>query len=350
MAEMTSLERVLTSLQFREPDRVPLFLLLSLYGAKELQLTPAEYFSTAANVVEAQVHMQKKYRSDCYYSFFHAPLEIEAWGGEVLFVPDGPPNAGEPFIKTASQIDTLEVPRIEDKACLLKVLEATGQLYEASKGNVPIIGVVMSPFSVPVMQMGFENYLKLMYFDKARFASLMEKNKEFCIAWANAQLKAGATAICYFDPLASSSLIEKELYLRTGHQVASEVIGRIEGPVAVHLASAPALPMVDDIAAAGAKVLGYSCLDDGAQMKAAAAGKVCLLGNLNGIAMANWTPAQAEQAVKGIIRQAGSGGGLIISDNHGEIPWAVSEEILLTIAEAVERWGKYPLKWIDECE
>ena len=96
MSKMTSMERVLTAMQFQEPDRVPLFLLLSLYGAKELQLSPQEYFSQADHVVRGQLLMQKKYRSDCYYTFFHAPMEIEAWGGEVLFDPAGPPNAGEP--------------------------------------------------------------------------------------------------------------------------------------------------------------------------------------------------------------------------------------------------------------
>jgi len=36
MNRMTSLERVLTTLGHNEPDRVPLFLLLTMHGAKEL--------------------------------------------------------------------------------------------------------------------------------------------------------------------------------------------------------------------------------------------------------------------------------------------------------------------------
>lgn len=35
---MTSLQRVLTTLGHKEPDRVPLFLLLTMHGAKELGL------------------------------------------------------------------------------------------------------------------------------------------------------------------------------------------------------------------------------------------------------------------------------------------------------------------------
>ena len=97
-----------------------------------------------------------------------------------------------------------------------------------------------------LVQMVFENYLKLMYFDSEKFEKKKKKNMEFCIAWANAQLKAGATAICYFDPLASSSIIAREVYMKKGYQAAKKVISKINGPVAVHLASAPALPIEMD--------------------------------------------------------------------------------------------------------
>jgi uroporphyrinogen decarboxylase len=36
----------------------------------------------------------------------------------------------------------------------------------------------------------------------------------------------------------------------------------------------------------------------------------------------------------------------VLSDNHGEIPWQVPEEILLVIADAVHTWGRYPLDWV----
>ena len=44
--------------------------------------------------------------------------------------------------------------------------------------------------------------------------------KRFCVDWSNAQLEAGATAICYFDPVSSVSMIPRELYLKTGFEIA----------------------------------------------------------------------------------------------------------------------------------
>ena len=66
---MTSLERVLTTLGFKEPDRVPYFLLLTMHGAKELGLSIKEYFAHSKNVVEGQLRMRKKIPARLLLSF-----------------------------------------------------------------------------------------------------------------------------------------------------------------------------------------------------------------------------------------------------------------------------------------
>ena len=345
---MNSLQRVLTAIGHKEADRVPLMLLFSLYGAKELQLPIKEYFSKVDNVVSAQLKMLKKYRNDCLYTFTYAGIEIEAQGGEVLFSEDGPPNCGEPIICDIDKFLRTTMPQISETKCLMKVLETTDRLKKTVKDTVPIIAVVMSPFSIPVMQMGFEKYLELIYFKRDVFEKLMEKNIEFCVKWANAQLLSGATAVCYFDPLASPTIIDRATYLNTGYKAFKKTLSQIKGPTATHLASGIVMPVLNDIISAGSAVVGFSKDDDLKQIKEAAQNKISLLGNLNGIDMVNWSVEEAEKNVKEIIRVAGKNGGLIIADNHGEIPCQVSEEVLLAISEAVQKWGNYPLSWIGD--
>ncbi len=340
----TSLQRVLTTLGHKEPDRVPLFLLLTMHGAKELGCSVKDYFSKAEAVVQGQLALRKKYRGDCLYPFFYAALEVEAMGGEVVWIADGPPNAGQPILQDLKALSGLRWPDPATSLVLARVLEAIRDLKRQVQADAPIIGVVMSPFSLPVMQLGMERYLELLLERPDLFASLMAANEEFCVAWANAQLAAGATAICYFDPVASTTMIPRELYLKTGHPVARRTLARIQGPTATHLASGRCLPIVPDLAATGTAVIGVSALEDLSALKAAARGKVTLLGNLNGIELRRWTPAEVEAAVRQAIAQAGPGGGFILSDNHGEIPFQVSEETLLALASAVERWGRYPLQ------
>lgn len=341
---MTSIERVLTSLSHKEPDRVPLFLLLTMHGAKELGLSIKDYFSKAENVVEGQIRLQKKYSNDCFYPFFYAPIEVEAFGSKVIYREDGPPNSGLPIINDINDIKKLKAPKVKETKVLHKVLKSIELLKEESKGEIPIIGVAMSPFSLPVMQLGFEKYLDIMHYHKDLFNHLMKVNESFCIDWANAQLAAGATAICYFDPVSSPTIITKEMYKKTGFQVAKHTISRINGPTATHFASGDCLSLSDILPETGTAVVGVSTNEDITEIKKAYKNKISVLGNLNGIEMRRWTNEEASIKVKELIQKAAPGGGFIIGDNHGEIPYQVKDETLFAISEAVRKYGTYPIQ------
>jgi uroporphyrinogen decarboxylase len=235
------------------------------------------------------------------------------------------------------------VPDIAASAGLQKALQAIAAIKQQSADEVPVLGVVMSPFSLPVMQLGFPAYLNLIYEQPELFWQLMALNEEFCVAWANAQLAAGATAITYFDPVSSPTIISPDDYRTTGYQVACHTLPRIQGPTATHLASGNGLPIIDDLVATGTLAVGVSALEPLSELKDACRKRLSVIGNLNGIEMARWTPAEAERQVQQAISAAGPGGGFILADNHGEIPWQVSEEVLLAIRDAVERHGHYPL-------
>ncbi len=163
--------------------------------------------------------------------------------------------------------------------------------------------------------------------------------KLFCVAWANAQLKAGATAICYFDPVSSPTIIPRELYLQTGFEIAKRTIAQIKGPTATHMASGDVLPIADLLPGTGTAVVGVSTQENMSELKAAFKNKLCVLGNLNGIEMRHWDEKQTTDIVKGLIEQGAPGGGFILSDNHGEIPFQVKDETLLAIANAVAEFG-----------
>lgn len=343
MRPMTPAQRIFTTIGHQEPDRVPLLLSLTLHGARELGLPIREYFSKAAHVVEGQIRLQRKFGHDAYNPFFHAALEYEAWGGEVRFSDDGPPNTGEPLLAAAAPISSLRPPRVQDAPGLQRALQAIAGLKAVAKDEIPILGVAISPYSLPVLQLGFERYLDLLLGDREAFHRLMDLNTAFCQEWANAQLAAGATLVVYFDPLASPTITPAELYRETGLPTARKALAGIQGPTAIHLASGRTLGVLDDLAGTGTLGVGVSWHEDLAEVKAACRGRLAVIGNLNGIGMVRWTPAEAEAEVKAAIAKAGPGGGFLLSDTHGEIPCQVPDEVLHAIAEAVRTWGAYPL-------
>ncbi|MCX7007584.1 MAG: uroporphyrinogen decarboxylase family protein [Kiritimatiellaeota bacterium] len=343
---MNAMERVMMAMGHKEPDRVPFVISVTMQGARELGLSIKDYYAKAENIVEAQLRMFKKYRHDALNPTFYGALEMEAWGSPTIFRAAGPPNAGPPLVTKLDDITKLTPPKIEDAPRLQEALKAIRLMKSKVGGTVPLLGVVISPFSAPVMQLGFDRYLELLFGRPDLFARLMAINEEFCVAWANAQLAAGASAIAYADPVSSTTIVTREMYLKTGWQVAKRVIARIKGGVATHFASGTCLPILADIAQTGTVAVGVSALEDLGAIKAACRGKLAVMGNLNAISMRHWTPAQAVAEVKAAIAKAGPGGGYVLSDNHGEIPWQVPDEILLVIADAVHTWGRYPLDWV----
>lgn len=343
METMTSMERVLTTLGHKEPDRVPFFLLLTLHGAKELNLSIEEYFSKASNIVEGQLRLREKYHHDCYLAFSYAALEVEAFGGDVKYISNGPPNAGSPIVKNKRDIEKLKVPDIQNSHCLQKVLKTIEQLKVKAGEEVPIIGVVVSPFSLPVMQMGFPDYLDLLLHHKELFRQLMVINEQFCVQWANAQLAAGATAICYFDPISSPSMVPASLYRQSGLGVAQRTIAQINGLVATHFASGTCLEIIEDVVSTGTGAVGVGEDEDINVLKEKSRGRFSLIGNLNGVKMCSWSAQEAKNIVTDLLSKAAPGGGFILADGHGEIPWQVSDDVLHAISTTVRQFGTYPI-------
>ena len=345
-AEMTSLQRVLTTLGLKEPDRVPLFLLPTVQGAVEMGVPLKDYFHTPGLMAEAQVRFRERYRNDCLYGFTYAAAEFEAFGGSIISYGRAPPNAGAPFLHTPDDFARLAVPKIEDSPVLCRTLEFQAQLRRAANGSAPVIGVVMSPVSLPVMQLGFLAYLGLLMEKPEALEPLLEVNEEFCVAWANAQLAAGADALVYYDPVGSRTIIEPAHYRRLNAPIAKRVLARIKGPVATHFASGRSFDILQDVADTGTGGVVVSGDDDLVAVKAAVGHRLTIMGNLNGLAMRHWNAEETERQVKNAIAAAGVGGGFILTDHHGEIPFDVPERVLIWIGESVGQWGRYPLTWV----
>lgn len=344
---MNSFERVIITLDHKEPDMVPVFPFLTIHGSKELGLSIQEYFSHYRYIVEGQKRLHNKYQSDCILGFTYAAKEAEAFGGDVIFSEDGPPNAGESVIKNLRDIETLQIPIVNSCKALHIPLMTIKTLYEIYKKNVPIIGYVVAPLSLPIILMGFEQWLETLFDSPSLAFALILKLKDFTINWANAQLSAGASAIGFLNPLASSEILTREMFLK--FDISKEVIQKIQGPVIFGAAAASITSTLDLLSSIGLTGILLSSRDRITEIKQRLFDqRITIVGNLNNISMIEWTPETMENEVKKCIKDGGKGGGYIISDQHGEIPYQVSDEVIHAMVESARKWGKYPLDWIED--
>ena len=112
------------------------------------------------------------------------------------------------------------------------------------------------------------------------------------------------------------------------------------------MASGHCIPILDKLAETGTKLASVASDEDLADAKNIDGQRLSIIGNLNGIAMRRWNKEQTVGAVKDALAKGGPGGGFILSDHHGEIPFQVPDEVLLTISETARTWGRYPLDWV----
>ena len=85
---MTSMERVLAALSGTPQPRPPFTLALSLYGARLSGCPLSRYFRDAESYGAGQQAVYDSFAPDILFSPFALPLEAEAFGSEVIFLPD----------------------------------------------------------------------------------------------------------------------------------------------------------------------------------------------------------------------------------------------------------------------
>ncbi|WP_457558447.1 uroporphyrinogen decarboxylase family protein [Candidatus Harpocratesius sp.] len=341
---MDSMERIFAAVQYHDLDRIPFILNLTHHGAKILNLSIKEYYSKSEYMIKGQKRLWKRYKDDAVIGISYFASEFKAWGGEVKFFSDGPPNSMRPFLSNLDSIFSIEPPQIDEIPEFNETLKTIQGLHEYFGDSVPVIGGILSPFSFPIMQMGFNKYIELLYQDPSIFDELMKKNILYSTNWANRQIEAGATMIIYFDPMSSPFIIPKSKFVETGYQIAKKILPKIKAPIIYHFASSRCQELLSELLQLPISGIGISNQDNIKDSLKIVDKKVALIGNLSGINLVHTSPEQIIEELKTLLSLISPGKGFIVSDHHGEIPYFVSDEILTTISHFFHHSAKYPLK------
>lgn len=336
---VTSAWRVAEALALRTPDRPPFFLGVTLHPAHALGLSPREYFARPDRIVEGQLWARRLLGHDAVTAFSGASVEVEAFGGETIWFDDGPPNAGAPPLRADDRLGALVPPAPADVPALRRVLEATERLASAVRGECPVLGAAVAPFSLPAMQLGLARWFELLHLRPELAARLLAVNEAFIVAWANAQLAAGAAAVLLFDPVASPSMVTPALFRELAGPSLRRLVAAVRGPVLLSHASAPCLANVEAGAAAGAAGFVASATEPLAAFKSACRGRVALLGGLDGLRLCAAGRAGAAEMTRRALAAGGPGGGFLLADQHGELPLQVPLDVLREVAEVARGGG-----------
>ena len=326
---MSPKTRFLTALLGGSADRVPVGNVVSIVTV-ELMEAAGAWFPRAHLDAEAMSQLAAAGHEvlgfDTVMPVFSVTQEAAALGCRVDWgQPEMMPTARtHPFGET----DKLQLPAGWMGAPSIQViLEALGVLRRSLGDHVVIVGKVMGPWSLSYLMMGIEEFLVSTIRQPARAQRSLEVLMEATIAFARAQVQAGADVICLADHV-TGGMVSPRMYRDMVLSIHQEIVAAVGAPIVLHCCgnTTDRLGYFADS--------GIACYHFESQVRiedalAAATGKMTLMGNLNNPELVlHGSPEEIADACRGVIK-----GGVPILSPECAVPLTTPIRNLRTLVD-----------------
>jgi uroporphyrinogen decarboxylase len=320
-------------------DRVPVFVVLGAYAACLMQVNVADLYRDPDLYVAGQVALQKRFAFDLVLAPFDYSALAEAFGGEVLFFADGPPQVKRPAARNGAEALALPEPDCR-QARLPVTLDAVKGLALRYQNEVPIIAAVCGPASLPSLVMGMEGWLETLFFDPPLAQALLEKTGIFWGHWVLALLEAGATAIMVTEAMATQEMLPGEVFVEKLLPQVQRMFAAFPGPFVFHGTGGSINHLLDKLSGLP-NLLGVvvGSRDDLAHARQKLGPEKLLAGNLDNLALPSFTTEEVYRASLNCLKQAVPRGPFILANSGGDIPLNTPPENLEAIMAAARDYA-----------
>jgi uroporphyrinogen decarboxylase len=382
---MTSRERVLTVLEHKVPDRVPIVIgvsnatgiKMSTYqGIKSLAgiQAPDEYIYQWPELGTAQIdeltmqrlHSDVRGVRDIHPAETlkrnqnrepHSPF-IDSWGSGQKEISPGEWFPGVHPLKDATTIQEIEDypgwPDMSDPSRVAHVREDAAALAEANEYAILATPWLLFPLERAFAMQGMDTFLLnlAIYPDFAR--ALLEKTAQLCKELMGPFLEAlgeNVDIIKIGDDLGTqdSLLMSPDMYREILKPIHADYISFIkehtDAKVFFHT-DGDVVPLIDDFIEMGVDILNpiqtsAGKMADLAGLKERFGNNIVFCGGIDTHrVLPSGTPEEVREEVKRVIRLLGDGGGYMVSSVH-TIMNDVPPENVLAMVDAVEEFGTY---------
>lgn len=314
---------------------------LSLFGAKLIGCPLTEYYRNPERYAEGQDAVVDLCDPDILFAPFALPLEAEAFGSEVVFLPDNPPNIRKPAFRNPEEFTNLELPDIDSHPSLLYFRESVCRLSRKHKMKKPICGVVTAPVDLPALIMGIDMWIETLLFHERIAQDVLDKTSEHFIRTANALLADGADFIALPIMFTHPSLLYRklidELILPTLHRSFQEV----KGPIVFHHGGNPIVPLLNDyLNLPNVAAFAVDHRDSLSEARSIIGPNRLLLGNLNGPNLSRLPIDNILDKVNDILTDRNNDPCFVFSTSAADVPWATQPATIKAIGEKIRFWEK----------
>lgn len=211
---MNSMERVVSALSHKQPDRTPVYPILSGISRKLVNASYEEWSTNAEVCAEALYKSVKEFDLDTVVTLIDLSVECDAWGQELIFHEQDAahPDHNKLVIQDIEDYEKIKKVDYKSSKRMMMHIDVCRRLVERSKGEFPVVAFVFGPLGVLSMLRNQQDMYMDLYDDpdavKAAAAQVNETLKDY----VNAIIDTGVNAIMFDTLFASGSIMSKDMW------------------------------------------------------------------------------------------------------------------------------------------
>ena len=332
---MNSLERVLAALGGEPVDHPAYTLMLSLYGARLTGASLGDYYTEPQAYVEGQCAVREAFAPDLLFSPFALAGVGGIFGGTLKHHPTQAPTLAVPPYATAAEALSRWCPEPEAHPGLRYFSESTRLLAQRYAGEVPVVGVLLSPVDLPVVLLGVEGWLETILAEPEAARALLAKGSAFCQAWGRQHLASGATVLGFTANFCNPSILPERIISGLTLPELKAWCGAIPGPMVFHHGGcrlAPHLGLMGGLPQVVAYVLDPR--DDLREARQRLGPAALLLGGLDGPGLETLTPEAAAARCDQVLAGRGADPRFILASGCADVPLATPPAVVAAVGQA----------------
>jgi len=207
---MTSFDRYLAVVRGEAADILPRVPILMQFAAEHIGSNYGAFASDYRVLVEANLRCAEEFGFDQVSTISDPYRETQGFGAEIRYVRDGVPRCVKPPLEDAKDLRLLKKPNPRRSTRMLDRVRAVEAYHRAVPRKYSVLGWVEGPAAEAADLRGVTNFLMDLVLDAPFARELMERCVEVGIAFAKAQIDAGADTIGVGDAIASQ--VSPDLY------------------------------------------------------------------------------------------------------------------------------------------
>jgi len=330
---MTSRERFFARLNGEKVDRIPNLCIIMGFGAKHVKASLRDYLLDHKTLVKANIETAKDFNLDILQAISDPFREAEGFGANVEYPENDQPHCKVKPLQSIDDVDGLIVPKPLEHKRMVDRIEAVRMMKENYGNEYPVMGWVEGPFAEAADLRGVSE-LMMDTFDKPdKVRVLAEKCLEAAIAFAKAQVDAGADIIGVGDAVVS--LLGPSIYDDMVFEYQRRLFEEIKKMGAVgrlHICGDTS-PIVDRLADVGADIIDLDWMVDFERAAKAFEGKAAPCGNFDPVTvLLNGNPKSIKESIENIIKVGGARSFIMAGC---EVPIGTPDENLMSVYEAL---------------